>query len=261
MNATEAATLEPGPQTPPSTRMIIVLTFIAMVSGFLIVIAYTLTLPVIQENKRIALEKAILEILPGTQKIRRYLLAFDGALLALDGSASESGVNVDKLQGVRIYRGQDAGGAFNGLVIEATGTGFQDIINVIYAYDPVTQTIRGLKVMESKETPGLGDKIESDPQFRKNFAELDASLNAEGNRTAHAIVAVKSGKKTKGWEIDGITGATISSKAIGAILHKSTNHVLPVVQKNLDRLGVRRTHPVAAKDGNDRTVPERRRGP
>ena len=43
--------------------------------------------------------------------------------------------------------------------------GYQDTIRVIYAYSFADRAIVGMQVLESKETPGLGDKIEIDADF------------------------------------------------------------------------------------------------
>lgn len=217
---------------PPTIKMIVTLSSIAMVSGFLIVLAYSLTLPAILENKRIYLQNAIREILPGTNKVQKFLITRDGSIKTFLENDSKSKDSAEKQAGVRIYKGLDQNGDFKGFVIEASGSGFQDIINIIYAYDPIAQKITGMKVMESKETPGLGDKIETDLDFKKNFIALEVGLNKDRTATAHKIIAVKNGKKTEAWQIDGITGATISSKAIADILQKSTTRVLPMIHKN-----------------------------
>ncbi len=78
----------------------------------------------------------------------------------------------------------------------------------------------GLQVLSSNETPGLGDRISKDAAFRKNFEALDASLVNE-------IETVKQGEKTRPWQIDGISGATVSSKAVGKALRESTGQWLP----------------------------------
>ena len=44
--------------------------------------------------------------------------------------------------------------------------GYQDVIRILlYGYSPEHQAIVGMRVLESRETPGLGDKIEKDPAF------------------------------------------------------------------------------------------------
>lgn len=113
--------------------------------------------------------------------------------------------------------------------------GYADTIHVLYGYDLDAQTIAGLVVLQSKETPGLGDKIEKDPAFLKNFEALDVRLDAQGAGLANEVVAVKSGAKTKAYEVDGITGATISSKAIAALLQVSASRWAPRLRsKKLD---------------------------
>ena len=87
--------------------------------------------------------------------------------------------------------------------------------------------------MESKETPGLGDKIETDPDFLRNFERLDASLAEDQSKLANAIVPVKKGEKTNPWEVDGITGATISSVAIANILDGSAQYWVPRINAKL----------------------------
>jgi electron transport complex protein RnfG len=87
-------------------------------------------------------------------------------------------------------------------------------------------------VLESKETPGLGDKVEIEPHFLANFEALDAKLNEDGTALANAIVTVKEGEKTESWQLDGITGATITSDAIGSILNQGSSYWLPALERD-----------------------------
>ena len=82
-------------------------------------------------------------------------------------------------------------------------------------------------MLESKETPGLGDKIEKEDFFLANFEALDVSLEDDGRTIANPIKAVKQGEKVNPWEVDGITGATISSVAIADMLRQSTAEWIP----------------------------------
>ena len=50
-----------------------------------------------------------------------------------------------------------------GVAVEASGKATPDIIRILYGYDPENRQVVGFYVLESKETPGLGDKIEKDP--------------------------------------------------------------------------------------------------
>ena len=83
------------------------------------------------------------------------------------------------------------------------------------------------------ETPGLGDKIAFDPEFLENFDALDAMLNVSGDGLANPIYAVKHGAKTHPWQIDSISGATISSKAIGRMINASGQRMFPLIKQHL----------------------------
>ena len=106
-----------------------------------------------------------------------------------------------------IYFGYDASGKLSGIAIPGAEPGYQDLIYGIYGYRPDQQTIIGFKVLESKETPGLGDKILSDPDFAANFTRLLVEPQIE---------VVKKGEKKSENQVEAITGATISSNAVGA---------------------------------------------
>jgi electron transport complex protein RnfG len=80
----------------------------------------------------------------------------------------------------------------------------------------------------------LGDKIETDPDFLANFERLAVALTDDLAAIAHPIEFVKKGQKQEPWQIDGITGATISSKAIAGILSGSTAYWIPRIRRNLD---------------------------
>ena len=87
--------------------------------------------------------------------------------------------------------------------------------------------------MESKETPGLGDKIQSDPTFLSNFEALDVRLTDDGSAIKNPIEMAKNGNKHNPWQIEAITGATISSRAVTKILNQSTEEYIPIIEKNL----------------------------
>ena len=91
-----------------------------------------------------------------------------------------------------------------GFALQARGFGFQDIITLIFGYDPETDQVLGMKVLSHLETPGLGDKIVKDTAFVAGFEGARAPLQG-----------VKPDRNTGDPnEVDMITGATISSQAI-----------------------------------------------
>lgn len=197
---------------------------VGVVCGLLIVSVYQVTLPVIEQNKAEALQAAILHVLPEARVSTTFRLGEAGGFEALDGESQGA---------ARIYAGYDENDKLVGLAVEAQGMGYQDVIRLIYGYSYADDAIIGVQVLESKETPGLGDRIETDPGFLENFEQLDVSLLDDQSNLANPIVAVSHGKKTHPWEIDGITGATISSKAIADILNRSAEHWVPQIESNL----------------------------
>ena len=72
------------PATPndiPATLavpMLRTLGLVAALSGFLVVLAHHLSLPLIEENKRIAIERALFKVIPGAVTRRDFLLTGTG---------------------------------------------------------------------------------------------------------------------------------------------------------------------------------------
>ena len=99
-----------------------------------------------------------------------------------------------------------------GWVAKTSGQGYADKIELLIGLDPSAEKITGLFILDQKETPGLGNKI-TDPDWRGKFNEKS---------TSRALVAAKRGAKAPN-EIDAITGATISSRAVCTIINKAMN--------------------------------------
>ncbi|MBI1352876.1 MAG: FMN-binding protein [Acidobacteria bacterium] len=201
---------------------------VGLLCGGLIVTVFELTKPVIARNQAEALQAAVFQVLPGVASSRAFRYADPDGFRPL-----EPGAPADETV---VHAGYDASGAFVGVAVEASGMGYQDVIRLLYGYSPVQQRIVGLRVLESKETPGLGDKIQSDAAFAENFDSLDAQLDAASAALAHSIVAVKHGAKTQPWQIDGITGATISSNAVANALNRSVSAWAPRIQAHAAQL-------------------------
>jgi electron transport complex protein RnfG len=198
---------------------------IGVVCGVAIVAAFQLTRPVIERNRAEALRAAIFQVLPGAATSRTFRLEESGAFTPLAGKADGARV---------VYAAYDAGGRLAGLAIEAAGMGYQDTIRVLYGWSPERRAIVGFRVLETRETPGLGDKIDVDPEFLANFEALDVALAEDGQALAHPIELVKKGEKTENWQIDAITGATVSSRAVANILRESTSFWMPRLEPRLD---------------------------
>lgn len=185
------------PREPGGFRLVATLFAAGLVSGVAIVGAYEYTRPIIAANDACALRRAVFEVVPGAERMQPIALTDAGAHAPAEGEPAD------------VYAAYDAEGGFLGYAIPAEGPGFQDTIRLIYGYDPATRTIVGMSVLDSRETPGLGDKIYKDPAFDANFDALAVDP---------PIVCVKHGEKANPNEVDAITGATISSKAVTRIV-------------------------------------------
>jgi len=196
---------------PSAFRMMATLTVAGLASGLLLVGVYELTLPIIERNAARALQRAVFEVIPGTTQMQR-LVDRDGRLVATPDAQDDDAP--------AIYVGHSAGGRITGYAIPAQGPGFQDIIKIIYGYDPGRDVIVGMQVLESKETPGIGDKIYKDEAFLANFVALAVEP---------AIVPVPEGTRSEPNQVDAISGATISSKAMVKILNAGNERWLGLI--------------------------------
>lgn len=211
--ATEPQTAPPtdpttDPKEPTSARLILTLGFAGFFSGLAIVAIYEVTLPTITANKARELREAVFKVLPGVSQLKK--LAFKENQMVAD---AKPGKDVPF-----VYGGYDGSGAFVGYAIPANGVGFQDTIGLLFGYKPANRLVVGMEILESRETPGLGDKIFKDAAFVANFKALAIDPT---------IALVKKGKKNAANEVDAITGATISSKAVVKIINVSLKTWLP----------------------------------
>ena len=201
-----------------ASQMIRLMGAVSLLCGLAIVGTQLNTAARIRHNQETIMRESVAQLLPGIEKQIIYGIQPSGDLTILPNAEAS---------GPRFFAGYDASGKFLDVVIEASERGYADVISAMYRYSPDTQTITAFQVIDMKETPGLGNKIATDLPFLENFKHLDAT---------HPINTVKHGAKKNAWEIDAISGATISSRAVGRMLQKSVAEVAPMVQRNLDRI-------------------------
>lgn len=225
----QARPLTPPPTGPATTSaaMIATLGLVATLCGILIVSAYQGTLSAVTANKRIVLERAVFRVIPGAARMKTFYASSAGIVPA-DGPQPEGGVT--------FHAAYDRAGQLKGIAAEGASVGYADVVRVLYAYDPARQAIVGFGVVSQRETPGIGDKIITDPAFLKNFESLDARLAADMKALAHAVKTVKHGSKNQPWQIDAISGATVTSKAVGKGINDSAQRLLPLLLPNLGKL-------------------------
>lgn len=171
--------------------MILVLGVVSLLSGASLVFVYNYAQPQIVRNQAEELEEAIFKVLPG--------------------SVSYETIKDD---GEEIYMGKDGEAETVGYAFIAKGAGYQGEISVIMGIEPGLENVTGIEILGSVETPGLGGQIVED-DFRGQFVDL---------LTVPEIKLVK-GSPAKTNEVQAITGATISSAAVVAILNNKIKKV------------------------------------
>ena len=185
-----------------TTRMMIVLTAIAMLSGGILAGWDAITKPRIDHHRLVALQAAIAEVLPPHDHYETV-----------------------ERDGVTLYLGRPADSDSTiGIAFEAVGSGFQGELRIMVGAAPGFATLTGLKVLEQIETPGLGTKIVTDPSNKDNplwWPEQFIGVN-----TQPEIVVIKNAAPSNPNEVQGITGATISSKAVTRIVNAELQQVM-----------------------------------
>ena len=89
----------------------------------------------------------------------------------------------------------------------------------MFGYDASAHQLIAMKVIGNKETPGLGNKIETDSSFVNGFANAVAPING---------VKKDRGKSTPS-DVVMITGATISSRAVIRIIDNAIARWQPLM--------------------------------
>jgi electron transport complex protein RnfG len=173
-------------------RLIATLSVSGALAGFLIVFAFQWAQPRIVSYQEKVLNEAITEVLGAPRSVKPFPLGDE-----------------------RVFAGYDENNHLIGYAIVAAEPGFADVITLIFGYDASAKRILGMKVLDNKETPGLGDKIVKDTSFLAEFR--DAATPLKG-------VKPGAGKDEAG-EVDMITGATISSRAVIGIINRKLEKI------------------------------------
>jgi len=179
-----------------STRMILVLTLITVLAGGILAGWDMVTKPKIAFHRQEALNAAIGDVLPAHDSYTSQETEFGTLYIAIRDSSDDP----------------------IGVAFMAVGSGFQGELRIMVGLTPDMTQLTGIKVLEQIETPGLGTKIVVDPSNKQNPYWFPAQF--EGVRVSPEIVVIKNAKPSHNNEVQGITGATISSQAVTRILNK-----------------------------------------
>ncbi|MBI5970902.1 MAG: FMN-binding protein [Deltaproteobacteria bacterium] len=167
------------------TKMFLNLVIIGAVSGAILAVVFGYADPLIQANKEKELKEAIFVVLPEAKDYRLH----------------EKTIGKEKFT---VYEGVDAGGNPVGVAFKADGGGFQGNIGVMVGLNLDYLRLKGIKILDQVETPGLGNRI-GEPAFEGQFKNVEITPKVE---------YIKNRKPEKPNQIKAITGATISSDAV-----------------------------------------------
>jgi electron transport complex protein RnfG len=197
--------------------MIIVLTLVSLISGGFLTGVAKLTKERIALNIQAEIEEAI-------------DIVVDDA---------ETDVKVYEEEDFVVYMELEEDGDLAGFAVQATGVGFQDKITLMFGLDAFLEQITGMTIIDQKETPGLGAKIEDWDTFLQFWENRDATgtltLRKPPVSTIDELLPI---------EINTITAATISSKKVMEIVNLSLERARELVRQGKIKLG--------KKDGNQK---------
>jgi electron transport complex protein RnfG len=173
--------------------MVVVLTLVSVVAAALLGYVAELTTPRIREHALRELRQGISDVLPGLQDYEERL----------------------KEEDFQIYEGKNEEGNTVGFAIVRSGAGFSDSIKLIFGVSPDFSKIYSLKVLEQKETPGLGAKIMQERPFLQFWRGVSIA------QPIHYAKPPRPKEQLEESEINAITGATISSEAVVAAVNRA----------------------------------------
>jgi Na+-translocating ferredoxin:NAD+ oxidoreductase subunit G len=180
----------------------LILAAFALVTTGLIALTDFFTGPVIAEQQRNELQKTLNSIIPpdwhDNDLEHDCTLVVSSALL---GNAEPKTVYRARLDGQP-----------QALAIETmTPNGYSGAIRLIVGVD-ADGTISGVRVLEHRETPGLGDKIER--RISDWILSFDGKSLTDNNQTRWAV-------RKDGGDFDQFTGATITPRAVVESVRKA----------------------------------------
>ena len=177
-------------------RITSVLTLVCLICALLLSVVHGLANKKIEINKEKRVEKALTTLAPEAAKVEK--------------------ITIEK---ETIYKLFDQEENLIGYGFIASGQGYQGEIKMMVVSDKSLEYLKGIEVVESLETPGLGAKIQEDP-FKSQF---------KGLKVTEDMVCVKD-EATREGQIKAITGATVSSRAVVNILNKRLKEIRKLIK-------------------------------
>jgi electron transport complex protein RnfG len=172
----------------------LILGLICLIATLVLAVTYQVTKPEIDKKLKEEEQAALKEILPEADSFVEK--------------------TIEEIDYFEASKGKD----LIGYCIKTIGNGYNGYMRIIVGID-LNGIIKGVRVLEHSETPGLGAKIdeikpgEKEPWFLRQFK----------GKSAKSIEVKKN--------IDAITGATISSKSVTDAINKTVSEFLSKVKR------------------------------
>jgi len=177
-------------------KMVLILTLFACVSGGILSLIYMFANPLIEANMLEEQRSSIFIVVPGAESYEEK-----------------------SADGITYFECKDSSGEIAGIALPAQGNGYQGVIKLMVGLTPDLQRITGVKVLEQVETPGLGGRI-GEEAFQNQFNDISVEPEVE---------YVKNQKPEKDNQIRAVTGATISSRSVVAIINRAVSEFSEVM--------------------------------
>lgn len=179
-------------------HIIATLTLIGVIAGGSLSLVNNWAAPKIVINQKAETEKAIFLVHP-------------------DGKRYEEIKN----PGFEVYKVFDESNNPVGYSLVYSGNGFQGKIKLMVGLNEELDKVTSIEILEQSETPGLGSKV-TEPSYKDQF---------NGLIPVPTIKLVKGVDSSTPTEVKAITGATISSRAIVAIVNEGVSKLKDLQSK------------------------------
>ncbi|MBK7631709.1 MAG: FMN-binding protein [Ignavibacteriales bacterium] len=180
------------------THIVAALTIIGIIAGGSLSLVNNWAAPKIAANQKAETERAIY-------------------LVHLDGKRYEEIKN----SGFEVYKVFNQADSSVGYSLVYSGNGFQGKIKLMIGLAEDLNKITSIEVLEQSETPGLGTKI-LEPPYKDQY---------KGLVPAPTIKLIKGVEPSNPNEVKAITGATISSRSVVAIVNEGVGKLKELENK------------------------------
>lgn len=189
-------------------RIIIFVVIMGTVSGVLLVGVNAFTAALISKNEELKLKSAVLDVLEITYDKESIESVFDKS------------IKVIKKDNFAFYESVEKAVAF-----EFNGPGLWGPIYGIASINSDLKTIKTIKILHQEETPGLGARI-AEISFLKQF---------RAKEFLPKLSFVPPGKASAKNEVDAITGATGSCRALEKLLNDTLEKNVALLKELLGK--------------------------